>query len=241
MQKLRKITAFLLLIVIAFSLSSCEKYRELGVDGPNCGPDPWEFYPDGYTAGFPSMIREWKNGCSDEIWWVETYEECLGAIELLKSRGSEFTHISLLSYEGEFCDIKYCFLFPSVCDGSEQISFGENPFDRKANNVIVYSCIFLDDVTVDEINYGDIADYNVYSAHSVKMKQQNAVYSFYYEWIMNDDNENTCLVYLNDEVCYRFIQKSKNQISNVSLSDECVWALISSIRTINIKGEIKHL
>lgn len=234
MKKLRKIIALFSVIVIALSLVSCKRNRDPHV----CSPDPWEFYPEGYTAGFPEMRRSWNRGSRDEIWWVETYEECIEAIDRLKSHGSEFSNISLLSYDGEFCDIKYCFIFPSVHKWSDQINFGDDPFDRKAINAIVYSCIFFDDTTIDEINYGDITDYHVYSAFAVNMKQANVTdSSLSYEWITDEDNKSTCLVYQSGELCYKFTRESKNPLPNDYMSDECIKALLNSIKIINVEGE----
>ena len=44
-----------------------------------------------------------------EFWWVETYDECMEAIELLKSHDSTFRKTAIFTYDGELFDTKYCF------------------------------------------------------------------------------------------------------------------------------------
>ncbi len=122
------------------------------------GPYPeWNFYPEGYTAGFPRDIN--KPAPRIEYWWVETYEEALAAIELLKSHGSTFQKSAIFTHDGELFDTKYCFQIDVLSNITEKIEFGDNPFDRCAGNVKVTSYAFFDDVTIDEINHSDISDY----------------------------------------------------------------------------------
>ena len=238
MKKLRKIIALFSVIVIALSLVSCKKYEEHHV----CGPDPWEFYPEGYTAGFPEMRRSWNEGARIEIWWVETYDECVEAIELLKSHGSKFDQYSgaISSYEGDLFDVKYCFkIFLSDSTyQTETIQYGDNPFDRKAARIYLYSYVFLDDVTIDEINYGDISDYNVYLiSGKAKNLDISNLSTYEFEWSLNEEYQKTYFVHDSSNLSYEtIILKSSDQDNCKLISDEEILMLLSSIKKINKYG-----
>jgi hypothetical protein len=95
-----------------------------------------------------------------EYYWVETYEEAIAAIELLKSHGGTICESIVISNDSEQYDIKYCFTFNVT--KADWIEFGENPFDRYAQDVKVASYVFADEVTIDELVYSDIFTYNVF-------------------------------------------------------------------------------
>ena len=158
MKTLLKFTAVILVISSMLLLFSCleSPAKPKPNDEENNG-EPSPFYPEGYTAGFPKLTYD--DGITrTEFWWVETYEECLAAIELLESHGSSFEYKSISTYEGDLFDVKYCFEIPNWIINAN-IKFGDNPFDRYAANVRIRSYAFFEDVTIDEINYGDIRDY----------------------------------------------------------------------------------
>ena len=120
----QKFIVIILLLSISLSLYSCSTNEET--------PGDQYFYPENYTCGFPNY-NVFPNSLT-EIWWVETYEECLEAINLLKSHDSTFMKSAIFTYEGDLFDTKYCFIIkdtPLV----EKISFGDNPFDRHAVRV----------------------------------------------------------------------------------------------------------
>lgn len=156
---LKTISAILIFILSTIALSSCSLLKD-DIDNPYDGDnvhEDWDFYPEGYTAGFPKLMR--KVGPRVEYWWVETYEECVEAIELLKSHGSTFKETAIFNYDGELFDTKYFFKISLENRYTEKIEFGDNPFDRTAMDVEVTSFAFLKSVTIEEINYGDILDY----------------------------------------------------------------------------------
>ena len=113
-------------------------------------------FPEGWTGGFGQ-----EGGHDLELWWVETYEELLIAIEKLNSHGSTFDEdeCSIVNYEGDLFDVKYCIFINPDTKGSDRISFGDDPFDRCAINVAIYTWCFFDDVTIDEINYSYVQSY----------------------------------------------------------------------------------
>ena len=109
-------------------------------------------FPEGYTGGLGI-----DDGSGNAAYWVETYEECMAAIELLKSNGSTIPAVIISSYEGDLFDIKYC--ISMNIRFSDKIKYGENPFDRYAYGVSVQSYAFYEDVTIEQINYSYVREY----------------------------------------------------------------------------------
>ncbi len=240
MKRLVKVLSLLLALITCFTLVSCRK-DEPNEPQPKTGHPKWNFYPEGYTCGFPN---EYSPEQRIEIWWVETYEECLAAIELLKAKGSlfeEYDKYELFSYEGDLFDTKYCIRIRA--SGSDAIEFGDNPFDRKASCVWVEAYAFIDDVTIDELNYGDIKNYHVYRVAVGDLENVDKISSsLKYKWILGKEKgSNRCLVFLPnaDKSCCTITRMSKEQVSGDHMSDECVEAILDSIRVINRNGEIK--
>lgn len=137
---------FVIVLTVSFVLSGCEILNE------NCYA-----LPEGYTGGF---ANEFENFGSPEMeyYWVETYDECLSAIEKLESHGSKIDKSLIFSYEGELFDTKYCFSFDR--DKSDKIAFGEDPFDRYTEKVSVKAWAFFKDVNIDELIYSDVKNYD---------------------------------------------------------------------------------
>ena len=122
------------------------------------GNHPYHYlFPEGYTGGFNH-----QPGANIEYWWVETYEECVAAIELLKSNDSSFSTNLVLTYDGELFDSKYCFMFIGVGSRTDEIKWGDNPFDRHAENVNIRTFAFFEEVSIDELNHSYITQYNAY-------------------------------------------------------------------------------
>ena len=143
-KTIKSISIILIVILMSFYLFSCD----LGIYYPESG------LPDGFTGGFGI-----QPGSGVEYYWVETYEECIEAIELLKLNGSTFLDDAILTYEGNNIDIKYCFKFHG---DQEKITYGENPYNRKATvSISVY--VFFEEVSIENINYSLIRDYDAYS------------------------------------------------------------------------------
>ena len=160
-------SVLLTFVLLMLALSSCNldvsgNWGGGTTGGMNGNHPDWHFFPEGYTCGFPRLIN--LPAPRLEFWWVETYEECLEAIELLKSHGSTFCESTIFTYDGDLFDTKYCFKISRESLYTDDIDFGDNPFDRRAGGVEISSYAFLDDVTIDEINHGNIKDYRVYSA-----------------------------------------------------------------------------
>ena len=160
----KSIAVFLLFVTILFSLLSCGWPDNSIPDSDNNGNNGEDIvkhsnhylFPKGYTGGF-----DHEPGANIEYWWVETHEEVVQAIKSLSTHGTKFDRKTLLTYDNNEIDIKYCFVIP-VSGKTEKIKWGDNPFERYAESVIIYAYAFLDDVTIDKINYSWVDLYNAY-------------------------------------------------------------------------------
>ena len=235
-----KTVGVLLIILMLFSaLTGCGNPggadNEQGKNEGACGGSNNTFFPEGYTCGFPSFIRE--PGRTLEYWWVETYEECLSAIDLLKSHGSTFVETAIFSADGENFDTKFCFVITHGNRYTEEIKFGDNPFDRLAFDVRIVTYAFLDDVTIDEINYGDIQDYNVFAFNPKDIQRIADSKTAQYEWQIDDFNRNVCCVCFNDGMpWFNIINLSNEQSEGMVMSDECVNEILNSVKIITPNG-----
>ena len=216
-----------------------------GIDGNHKSHD---LYPKGYTGGFTH-----QPGANIEYWWVETHEECLEAIELLKSHGSTFADEMVLTYDGELFDAKYCFVIAGIGAGTEVIKWGDNPFDRYAKNVRIESYAFFDNVTIDEINHSYVNRFNSYffvasttysdlnndvSLDNVKISEwtqkgnensyKEGYYKFYKKAYLNDQE----IIYISP--CYDVKDEMQYELN---MNDECINAIIFSGKIIELKDK----
>ena len=222
------ISVVLIFILIAFTLSSCGLYFSTNMFK----------YPKGYTGGFGNRHPM----SSVEYAWVETYEEVEEAIELLSSHGSNFCKTAFFNYEGDLFDTKYCFKFLGKKDN---IKYGENPFDRYAGEVYIYSYAFFEDVTIEELVFSRLIDYDVLYFNSHKnfynhYPTDNTLRRLSNDFTYSMDNgrsirsiyskdissfENGCLFHM-----YRKKRDTELQESiYYEISDECMNAILNSI------------
>ena len=112
--------------------------------------------PEGYTGGLEYDL------CFHEVYavyWLETYDEVLEAVELLKSHGSTIKRSIAFDCEGELLDVKFCFLYPR--SKAQKLEEGKNFFDRKIDNGEFKWFAFFEDVTIDELLYSSVERYDV--------------------------------------------------------------------------------
>ncbi len=192
----------------------------------SCGWYPFgdpSIFPEGYTGGFGIGY-----GSMLEYYWVETYEECIEAIELLKSHGSTFEETAIFSYEGDLFDTKYCFKI----DGSksEYVKYGDNPFDRRGANVRVESYAFFEDVTIDELVYSYVDFYKVsYLTQNDYFEENNSAIDFstvelVYKW---DEYYKAYFAYYNENHIFCVYSYNEN-----NPSDDSIKAILSSIEVV---------
>lgn len=216
MKKIISLIICIAILVTALSLSSC-------------GTKLWgdkSIFPEGYTGGF-----EIPYGSGLQIFWVETYEEAVDAMNQLKSHGSTFANCAIFSYEGDLFDTKYCFEFG---EHKDSIKYGDNPYDRWAKNVYVISCGFFEDVTIDELVYSDINYYDTVSFSVTlefdKMDSYSNIDLNSLTYVPGEEKNGGNLYY--NFYYYKINLFSFGRIKKgqtIELSDECVDAIINSI------------
>ena len=87
----------------------------------------------------------------------------------MKANDSTFLEDTVLTYDGETFDTKYCFMFQG---DQKKIAYGENPYDRKATvSISVY--VFFEEVSIEEINYSLVKDYDAYSFKISELYKQS--------------------------------------------------------------------
>lgn len=245
---MKKIISLCLLLTVfssALLLPSCDTPDEGNVENKNTSHD---LYPKGYTGGFTH-----QPGANIEYWWVETYEECLEAIELLKSHGSTFKNDTVLTYDGNLFDCKYCFKITGATGIglTEKIEWGDNPFDRRAIDVSLTCYAFFDDVTIDELNHSYVDRYEAYliyseKAHSMFFDEITAENITISEWTKkgyeNSYKEghykfNKIIYYGDQEIISMgtmFYVKEGTE-HEFGMTDDCIKALITSGKIIYLK------
>ena len=143
---MRNVLKILVCIAICFSsiisLVSCDDIYDILYTNKK------SYVPDGYTGGV-----EYDDHYHSlyEIKWVETYEEMMDAVTLLRSHGSTIYDATVFSCEEDSLDFKFCFVFPR--DKAPALQEGENYFDRCIDGVNITQFIFLEDVTIEELEY----------------------------------------------------------------------------------------
>lgn len=235
---MKKLIAILLLISVLM-LSSCEHLPFLNKEskeqpsnagstqntgGHQCPPIPERDMPEGYTGGWGFAV--------EDCFWVETAEECIAAIELLKSHGSTFQHSAIFTYENEVIDMKYCFGFNRNYPG-DVIKYGEDPFDRYYDHVWVISIGFYEDITIEEIVYSNLFDYHYESFWAGDLNLSNEIEKVFtppekeflesLEYRKHPRFENSYSIYIKDD----------HVLDMVHISEEYVEPMFNSLRIID--------
>ena len=228
--KARRIVA--LLVAALLLLTSCAViYREEIYNWVMGGKIDNDYFPNGYTGGFGI-----PSGSDVEYYWVETYEECVEAIELLKSHGSTFEEWLIFTYNGELFDTKYCFKMNGA--RSDEIQYGENPFDRKSEGVRVQSIAFMEDVAIEELVYENIAFYDAYILFTPGISEFGTLDEypkadgFTYEWVADDSTDffsGAYFIYIDGKLA---LSLSPVYMGGHELSDEILKAILDSIVVI---------
>ena len=113
--------------------------------------------PRGYTGGVCGALTYHYEYA---VYWLETYEEVLSAIELLKSHGSTIKRDIIFTYDTDMFDVKYCFEYKR--SKAEPLEEGKNFFDRKIDEGSFQWYAFYDDVEIDDFMYiKTVGDYDV--------------------------------------------------------------------------------
>lgn len=234
----KSVSVILAVIVLMLSLSSCD-YVIGNYDS---------YAPDWYIGGYEGM----HNGSGQEFYWVESYDEMLEAVELLKSHGSTFAPSLIFTYDGELFDTKYCFHMSER--RAERIKWGENPFDRKVENVRVESVAFLEDVSIDWVRKHYISSCDAYELRYNFSLTDNPKIDYANlprEWKVEEMKVNVKVNQAQDEIdydlcydksCIITVDEGKTieiydffEDSAEVMSDECLNALLGSLTVFGIE------
>lgn len=108
----------------------------------------------GYTGGF-MMEPHFYGG--REIHWFETFEEAMEVIEHLEVAGNDLKKTIISNYENDLVDAKYCFIVDT--HGAEKKKRGQAWYDRKYSNVKISYYGFLEEVSIEKLEYSYIVSY----------------------------------------------------------------------------------
>ena len=234
---IKTISIALVFVLTLLTIVSCD----LGWYGDNN-----HIFPDGYTCGFGL-----QPGAQNEYWWVETYEECLDAIDLLKSHGSTFSDDIVLACDENLFDIKYCFVIIGDGRHGEWIKFGDNPFDRWAYDIRINTYAFFDDVTIDELVYSYVGRYETYrvgfeSAYKMLYDDNQPVKDLHMsDWAkVYKDGSSTYVrkVLFGEQAVMAIttmfsVSDEEMETREFKMTDECINYIINSAKIIELNSE----
>jgi predicted small lipoprotein YifL len=211
------ISAILVIFTLLFCLTSC---------GPvfTFPPLPKMGYPEGYTGGFKNIDDRSETEC----WWVETYDELMEAVDLLKSHGSTFEKSIISDYDGDLYDTKYCITIDRKAGETEKIKYGDNPFDRKAVGVAIVSYAFFEDVTIDELNYSYITKYDVMTIMQGRSLNEGDAELKFDSWVWDHYDGGRKYILCNDEERILFVSRCKDGTYS-EIPDEVLDAVADSL------------
>ena len=255
---IKTISILLVFVISLLALSSCGLINignsdnptdgngsDSGKGGMNGNHNYHDLFPEGYSGGFHH-----QPGANIEYWWVETHDEVVEAIELLKSHGSTFAEDIVFTCDVESFDVKYCFVIIGVGSTTEKIKWGDNPFDRHAEDVMIWSYAFFEDVTIDDINHSYVSN-DRFKAYSVGIDpllneiRNNKLESklTYGNWTNKYDYEKNnyhlkvsyndkTVIYIETEFRIRDSEKS-----TLDMSIACIEEIIKSAKVIQLTEE----
>ena len=219
----RIVSAILVICTLLLSLTSCGAVFTFP-------PLPKMGYPEGYTGGFKNVDDRSETEC----WWVETYDELMEAVDLLKSHGSTFRKSIVSDYVGDLYDIKYCITIDRKTGETEKIKYGDNPFDRKAAGVVILSYAFFEDVTIDELNYSYLTDYDVMTITQGRPLNEGDVDLEFDLCVWDHYDGGRKYILCNDEERILVVSRSKGSTYS-DISDEVLNAVCGSLVLIGFE------
>ena len=212
MKKTGKIIISVLIIVaVVVSFTSCNLLApvlsKLGLYGNFGGKIEYDDsfpFPEGYTGG---VQPTYQFHLTNEVKWLETYEEALDAVTRLRAHGTEIGPIALFDCEEYGYDLKFCVIFSR--SKSEALSEGQNYFDRKLANVDIITCVFFEDVTIDELifsshYYYDSIEITAHDTRNATSTQSNDIVNIEKYSINKEYEASSYLVTYNDSPQFTF-------------------------------------
>ena len=119
-----------------------------------------------YTGGFHMLPTFYK---TTKIYWVETFEEVMEALEHLRAAGNTGPGMGkycTFDYENETVDAKFCFWLQ--IDDSYKPNKDQKWYDRKYKSVDYIAYWFLEKVTIEELEYSRCESYDHFRCRGIK-------------------------------------------------------------------------
>ena len=162
----KSVVALLLLVSVIFSFASCDiLFND-------------DEHPEGYTGGFPCYSSVYDCMEGKEIYWLETYEEAMEAIEHLEAYDNDISKSIISSYENDAVDAKYCFIVTTA--GAKRLKKDQKWYDHKYSQVTVSYYGFLDEITISELEYSGVYSYKVFSIANGAKKEIDTSIELYH-------------------------------------------------------------
>lgn len=162
MKKTTKtIICLILCFAVVFSLASC------GVPILLTGGNNRDGYTGGISWGAPYASIHM------EIYWLETYDEAVTALEGLKAAGNEIPEGLISDYESDLVDAKYLFVVDTykIKKRAKDTKWYDHKY-KAVDRVEYYG--FLDKISIEELEYSETNDYRfVCASNDGKIKYVN--------------------------------------------------------------------
>lgn len=194
-------------------------------------------FPKGYTGGYR---LDYKQKRLYQPYLVESYDEVCQSTNRLLAHNSTLRNTVTVADNSDLFDVKYRFLMnPNKTEFP--ITFGEqSPFERQVYDVMLETYIFFEDVSLEEICYGDFRDYKtVFSIDRVNIDPEKIkdgkpfIGNVTYEW---DDKRDKYIIYnmFKNGVQIVLYWESKSVFKydcppNGPISDEAMQEIINSL------------
>ena len=196
MKNLKRISiSLLLLISILLSLASCDVRNSIATlfhskkDGQSYKYDDSFPFPEGYTGG---LIFDYKWHLEHEVKWLDTYDELKDAVTRLRAHGTEGPTTVVFDCEEYGLDLKFCIV--STRYRSEELAEGQGYFDRYLSSVSIYTYVFFEDVSIDDMMYDEIS-------RNYKYKYVEIYQTLRYHFNITDGSKIQISVFSDDTLC----------------------------------------
>lgn len=200
MKPVKRFISVLLCIAILFGATSCTVAQgimkgidyiveEMDIDilPDHQGVEPGDhtgnkIVPEGYTGGF---VYDLAFHSVYGIYWLETYEEVLEAVELLKANGSIVEPRIGVEFGEEQFDVKWAFVYQRKY--AEPKEEGKNFFDRRIDNGDFKCYIFRTNVTIERLIYNTVFSYKAVQITTKNFVKVEDAEELHISWFRKDD------------------------------------------------------
>lgn len=203
-KTMKALVCFLIVFSMVLTLSGCEILGGLAMIAYSNIAYSNE---QRYTGGFSRPIAYYHVA---DIYWIESFDDAMSAIEHLRAAGNDIPNTYISSYENDVVDAKYLFILDK--QGMSKEEKQKTWYDRKYTVLVQISYYgFLDEVTVEELEYSYVELYRHVLLHGPRQKDytpQNA--AIVYEYKNEIDSAGVV-----KEYCYLITEKDEDHIGKI--------------------------